>query len=159
MGKKWCVGAFLTLIIAFMGLRTITQEESSLSATLKADYANFLAKEARVYADNFDYATALARVNQALVLQPENGILWALRGQVHLLLYEWMNALDDFNRAIELSPRYALAYFYRGNLHYILRDLESAKIDFTSYLTVAPNGNFATTARNSLVSIANEQNQ
>jgi tetratricopeptide (TPR) repeat protein len=91
----------------------------------------------------FDYAGALASIDAALEINPDNAEFHTIRGEIHLLLYEWENARADFNQAVELDPLYADAYFQRGILHYTMIERSAAIVDFEQYLTLAPHGRYA----------------
>jgi tetratricopeptide (TPR) repeat protein len=102
-----------------------------------------LTKRAQLYALAFRYDDAIADIDAAIKIDPENPELYLLRGQMILLLYEWDRVLADYNRAIELDPEYADAYYYRGILFYTQGPRENAVTDFRRYLELAPDGEHA----------------
>jgi tetratricopeptide (TPR) repeat protein len=111
-----------------------------------------LATRAEFYMLVPHYDNALADINAALELEPNNNGFYIQRGQVYLNLYEWDKSLGAFNTAIELAPEYADAYFQRGVLYYSILQTgqelrEEALTDFRHYLELAPDGEYADQAR------------
>lgn len=112
-----------------------------------SEYASFLAYRAQIYTLAFRYDDAVADIDAALELDPENPELYVKRGNIILLLYEWDRVLENYNRALELDPVYADAYFYRGILYYSILERENALADFEQYLALAPDGIHAEAAQ------------
>jgi tetratricopeptide (TPR) repeat protein len=102
-----------------------------------------LSGRARLYGLNFQYDEAIADVDAAITLEPENPELYVLRGQMVMLLYEWDRVLENYNTALELDPDYADAYFFRGILYYSVLERENALADFEYYLTIVPEGGYS----------------
>ena len=104
-------------------------------------------ERAKVHAENFDYDSAIAEMDSAIEIYPENVALYIMRGQMLLLLYEWDRVLENYNTAIELDPYYAESYFYRGVLYYSVLTSEiprqTALADFEHYLVLSPNSELA----------------
>lgn len=108
-----------------------------------------------------DYNNALADINAAHELEPNNYSFYILRGQIYLNMYEWDKSLNDFNKAIELAPSYADAYFQRGVLYYSILQTgqelrEEALADFRHYLELAPDGEHADQAQEYIAKIEAE---
>lgn len=101
-------------------------------------------KRSQLYALAFRYDEAIADMNEAIALDPDNPALYVERGQRILLLYEWDRALADYNYALELDPLYTDAFYYRGILYASVPEgidaRESAAADFRLYLRFAPDG-------------------
>jgi tetratricopeptide (TPR) repeat protein len=104
----------------------------------------FLSRRAQLYALAFRYDDAIADMDAAIELEPENPELYVLRGNITLLIYEWDRVLADYNTAIELAPDYADAYFYRGVFYYTRTDYQLALDDLNHYLELAPDGEHVT---------------
>ena len=51
------------------------------------------------------YDEALADLERAAVLDPTDGSIFALRGEVHCALEQYEDALDDYSRALESESR------------------------------------------------------
>lgn len=98
-------------------------------------------------AELFRYDEAIADMDAAIVLAPDNARLYVERGQRILLLYEWDRALGDYERALELDPDYADAYYYRGVLYASVPEgfeaRQAALDDFARYLEILPEGGHA----------------
>ncbi len=116
---------------------------------------------AQMNASSSDYEAAIADLNTAIALDPQNPDLYLLRGQMYLAIYEWDNAGADFDHAIEVSPNDAPAYFHRGVLYYSilqtgLTTRDDALTDFQHYLELAPEGEFAAQAAEYVENIQRE---
>jgi tetratricopeptide (TPR) repeat protein len=124
------------------------------------DRASAYESRAWVHALHFDYDAALADIDRAVELLPDDPGLYVTRGQIVLLLYEWERVLTNYDAALELDPTYAEAYFYRGVLHYsnmpVGLDREAALADFERYLDLAADGPHAAEARRYAESIRTE---
>lgn len=101
----------------------------------------------RLNAELFRYDEAIADMDAAIALAPNNARLYVERGQRILLLYEWDRALADYNRALELDPDYADAYYYRGVLYASVPEgyeaRQAALNNFRRYLDLLPEGDHA----------------
>ena len=110
-----------------------------------------------LYALAFRYDDAIADMDAAIALDPNNPALYVERGQRIILLYEWDRALADYNHALELDPNYADAYYYRGILYASVPEgidaRRSALADFQRYLDLAPDGQHAADAARYLADI------
>lgn len=112
-------------------------------------------ERSQAYALAFEYDRAIAEIDAALALQPENATLYLERGQRVLLLYEWDRVLADYNRALALDPLLAEAYFQRGILFYSTASWPDAALDFEHYLELEPDGPFSAQARTYLTQLEN----
>lgn len=108
---------------------------------------DFLRVRSQLYALAFRYDEAIADMDAAIALEPNNARLYVERGQRILLLYEWDRALADYNRALELDPDYADAYYFRGVLYASVPEgfeaRQAALDDFQQYLALMPEGEHA----------------
>jgi tetratricopeptide (TPR) repeat protein len=111
---------------------------------------------AQLYALAFRFDEAIADMDTAIELEPDNPELYVQRGQIILLLYEWDRVLADYNRAIELDPDYADAYYYRGVLFYTQAHRAEALPDFQRYLELAPDGDHSADAAQYVTDIQRE---
>lgn len=107
---------------------------------------NGLINRSRTYALDFQFDAAVADMDTAIALDPDDPMLYVERGQRILLLYEWDRVLADYDKAIELDPTYANAYYYRGVLFYTQGPRDRAIFDFERYLELAPDGEHADNA-------------
>jgi tetratricopeptide (TPR) repeat protein len=119
-----------------------------------------LTRRSQLYALAFRFDEAVADMDAAIELDPDNPTLYIERGQRLLLLYEWDRALADYNRAIELDPNYADAYYYRGVLYASVPEGFDARVeaiaDFQHYLELNPNGAHAQDAQRYLSQIQSQ---
>lgn len=115
-----------------------------------------LAYRAQIHALLFDFDAAVADIDAAIALDPENPSLHVQRGQIVVLLYEWDRVLENYDTAIALDPGYADAYFHRGVLYYTVLERETALADFERYLELQRNREFFIEATNYIESIRTE---
>lgn len=131
----------------------ITPESLTRTAITVAERVN----RAHQHALDSQADAAIAELDRAIeqaerhaLPSAERARLYALRGQMVLLLYEWDRVLEDYNAALELAPGYADAYFYRGILFYSAMpgglNREDALADFEHYLQLEPDGPYAADA-------------
>jgi tetratricopeptide (TPR) repeat protein len=118
-------------------------------------------RRAELFALISRYDDAIADLNAAIELDPDNPELYTLRGQMYLYLYEWDSSLADYNHAIELDPDYADAYYYRAVLYYSILQTgvelrTEALADFQHYLDLAPDGDHAPDATHYIDQIQTE---
>ncbi len=110
----------------------------------------FYRLRSQLYALAFRYDDAIADMDAAIALDPNNPALYVERGQRVLLLYQWDRVLADYNHALELDPNFANAYYYRGILYASVPEgidaRRDALADFQRYLDLAPNGEHAADA-------------
>jgi tetratricopeptide (TPR) repeat protein len=99
-----------------------------------------LVRRAQLYILAFRYDDAIADMDAAINLDPDNPELYVLRANITLLIYEWDRVLADYNTAIELAPDYADAYFYRGVFYYTRTEYDLALADLNHYLELTPDG-------------------
>lgn len=111
-------------------------------------------RRSQLYALASRFDEAVADMDAAIELDPDNPYLYLERGQRLLLLDEWDRALADYNHARELDPDYADAYYYRGILYTSapegIGSREAAIADFQHYLELVPNGRYAEDAQSYL---------
>lgn len=116
-----------------------------------------LIERIEAYTHSGNFAAAIADLNVAIQISPNDPALYTLRGQMYLYLYEWDQVLTDYNTAIELDSAYADAYYYRGVLYYTRNELDSALADFQHCLDLAPEGDHAEQAAQSISVIQTQQ--
>jgi tetratricopeptide (TPR) repeat protein len=80
-----------------------------------------------------DTVAALAYYEQAIRLEPRNGLVYATRGQLYQDMKNYKEAKADFDRAILLDPKEAKYYNYRallfniaGYYEYVIKDADKA---------------------------------
>ncbi len=115
-----------------------------------ADYSSIIAIDAKYelayrlraslyYYNKADMGLALADINVALRIEPQNARSLTLRGQIYIKQKAIEDAMIDFNAAIRLDPNYSFAWFFRANAHYIRGRLDEALSDFARALEIRPD--------------------
>jgi tetratricopeptide (TPR) repeat protein len=119
-----------------------------------------LTRRSQFYALAFHFDEAIADMDAAIEIEPDNPYLYVERGQRILLLYEWDRAIADYNYVLELYPDYADAYYYRGVLLASAPEGFDARAeaiaDFQHYLELNPNGAHAEDAQRYLTQIQSQ---
>lgn len=147
---RWLVPLLIALVygIGSISLRLLTPQPSEIDSLIAQ--SRQLAAESRI-------DDAIADMDSAIALAPDDPALYVERGQRIILLFEWDRALADYDRALELDPTYADAYFYRGVLYASVPEAGNARAqavaDFEQYLTLAPNGSHADEAQAALAAL------
>ena len=110
------------------------------NTSIKVDEYNRLAK--RKY-EQGDYQGALADLNRALQLEPNNVKARNSRGAVKVRVKDYQGALADLNRAIQLEPNSAKAYINRGALKSLqfqgIQDNKGALADLNRAIQLDPS--------------------
>jgi tetratricopeptide (TPR) repeat protein len=124
-----------------------------MPVTAQADMTcqtGFYVLRSRLNAYLYRYPEAIADMDAAVKLDPDNPALYVERGQRVILTYDWDRALADYNRALDLDSRYADAYYYRGILYASVPEGVDARrlalADFQRYLELAADGTHAADA-------------
>ena len=93
-----------------------------------ACYLNILQKE-----------RALADVERALKLNPDNSIALQLRGEMYAMDKNYEKALEIFDRAQEINPNWAVTYFDRGSVYLDRREFQPALDEFNKAIFLLGN--------------------
>jgi beta-barrel assembly-enhancing protease len=80
----------------------------------------------------------LALVQEGLTIEPDNPLLYNLKGKAESSLDQDGEALASFNKAIQLNARCFDIYFQRGLLEYKLGNYASAKSDLEISVELLP---------------------
>ncbi len=124
--------------------------DQALQSANEGNKLLLLTKRSQLYALAFRYEEAVADMDAAIALDPDNPALYVERGQRIMLTYEWDRALADYNHALEVDPNYADAYYFRGILYASVPEgIEARRLalaDFQRYLELVPNAQHATDA-------------
>ncbi len=99
-------------------------DKADLEATRAADAGR---KERAARESHDRYASALARFQQAVQLDPERYEAWNYLGYTSRKLGRYDDALSAYDRALSLKPGYADAIEYRGEAYLGVNRLEDAK--------------------------------
>lgn len=91
-------------------------------------------ERARLYLANKQPRTALADLNQAIELAPNNLAARLARGEHGMRSQHFESAIIDLNKALEISPGNHLVLACRGRVHYLNNQFLLAIRDFTQAL-------------------------
>ncbi|BBD08737.1 tetratricopeptide repeat protein [Desulfovibrio ferrophilus] len=86
-----------------------------------------------------DPQKALEYLNQAIELDPQYGIAYNDRGNVHNNFSQYKRAIADYGRAIDLTPGFGEAYYNRGVTYATLQRHSRAITDFSQAIKLNPN--------------------
>jgi tetratricopeptide (TPR) repeat protein/S1-C subfamily serine protease len=116
------------------------QEASRVLETLllkQPNYTPALIELSSMYRLLNEYEKALATLNKAIQLSPQNANLYSKRMVVLSNLRRHQEALSAINQAIALSPRAAF-YYNRGTTYQALKDYPKAIADYTKAIAINP---------------------
>lgn len=104
--------------------------------------ARFRYGAGRVQANMHNYPAAIELYNEAIRLNPKDGVSFLSRAEANLNLKKLAEAKTDYDRAIKLGLRRAsdkyFGYFGRGYVNLVLEDFAAAVADFDVALEVEP---------------------
>lgn len=81
------------------------------------------------YADQGDFAHALADISEAIRLNPLDEIAYVIRGLIHYNQGDFNRAISDYSEAIRLNPQEPSVYTRRAAAHEKLGDAARAAAD------------------------------
>ncbi len=98
--------------------------------------------------DQGDWPGAIADLDQAVELQPDNAYFVFRRGLAKEFQEDIPGAMSDYSTAIRLNPTEAGAYALRGGLHNFNEDYAAAVDDFSAAIRLEPQyaGNYSSRA-------------
>lgn len=76
--------------------------------------------------DDEDYSGAVEDLNKAIKIEPENSMVYYLRGAARIQLNDYFGALLDLNKAIEINSNIPIYYLTRGSSYFLLQDYTNA---------------------------------
>jgi tetratricopeptide (TPR) repeat protein len=79
---------------------------------------------------------ALADVERALTIAPNNEMALGMRGDIHLMEKDSHSALEFYERAHKLNPNSALPYFGRGSVMMDKEEFQSALEEFNKAISL-----------------------
>jgi len=120
--------------------RDLAKAEELLSQELESHPGNpdiwrFLSV---VAAFKSDYVSALKLINEAINLNPKNGVAYSNKGNILKELGRFEEALISFDEAIRLAPSYPEGYNNKGNTLQDLHLYEESLIWYDKALTLNP---------------------
>ncbi|MDC0772227.1 tetratricopeptide repeat protein [Streptomyces sp. HD] len=90
-----------------------------------------------------EHRAAVADLNLALRLTPDDARILAVRGEYHRVLRDRASALRDLDRAVELDPAHRFARASRGAVHIARGDFDTALADLDRALELDPDYGWA----------------
>ena len=109
------------------------------SAYGAADKALAYRNRGNARADAGANAQAVADLDQAIRLRPDDASAHAGRARARLGMRDVAGAIDDYNEAVRLTPETASLYVGRGHARFVKGDTSAAIADFTEALRLNPN--------------------
>jgi tetratricopeptide (TPR) repeat protein len=90
---------------------------------------------------------AMADVDHALGLDPNNAMAFLARGMIERGAGKSQEAIADLDRSISINPKDGTAYAERGQAHMSLKQLDKALVDFDQALALNQANDLARAAR------------
>jgi tetratricopeptide (TPR) repeat protein len=115
-------------------LEDVLRKRASPSKTIAAVYS----ARGQSHLDLRQYQQAIADLNRALELDPENVSAYCDRGWTYVNRKEYPQAIADFDHALELDPNNASAYSGRGWTYVNREEYPQAIADFDRALELDP---------------------
>ena len=110
--------------ILFAGISTPLKAQPVNSVDVSAESiaaAKELSKQSQAKAEILDYRGAIADINQAIILNPNEADHYYQRGLILGKLSDRQGAVRDFDDAILRDPNHARAYLQRAGMSFNLR--------------------------------------
>ena len=123
------------------GLQTQQQKDYIANEYAAADKnfrSNKKVEEASKYFERGDFEGAITLLNEALILNPNNGFAYELRGSANGNIQDYNTAINDFNMAMQLGLINDFNYYCRGLAFEKQHNYYQAAVDFTRALEINP---------------------
>jgi tetratricopeptide (TPR) repeat protein len=98
----------------------------------------FLRKRAWAFSRKDEYETALADVDRAVKLMPEDANTWVWRAYIHNAHGDYDATAKDFEQALAINPDRAATFNNRAELFYYRKEYEQALQDYQRVLELDP---------------------
>jgi tetratricopeptide (TPR) repeat protein len=129
--KKSLIRIFGLCIVMFLSSSTVIATDNEQRATA----LNNSAVE-RIKNENYDIAIEL--LNEAISLNPDNGLFYFNRGYAYEGLKEYDKAISDYTKSISLVPDHWPSYLQRGTLYFLTKKCDNAVKDLGKTLELNP---------------------
>ena len=90
-----------------------------------------------------EYVAAIASLDQAVELKPNDDMAWLTRGVVRVHMKDYGSAVVDFNKAILLNPNRTETYLYRYIAYRETENYQFAFSDINTYVNAMPKDTMA----------------
>lgn len=124
-------------------------EDDVTTLLVKASYLSLLKR----------YEETVTVLNKALALQPDNAILWNLRGDAFGGLKKLDEALQDIEHALSIDPDYKIALLNKSAILMYQEKLEQALADIDHVLTIDPKMVYAWNIKGNILIFMKEYEQ
>lgn len=94
--------------------------------------------EAKKAVGEKDFRQAIALADQAIKMEPNEGLFFEIKGFAQSQLNRSADALKSYNEAVSLNPKYFSPLLRRGLLKHELKSFQAAEEDFRNSLTKLP---------------------
>ncbi len=119
-------------------IRDYTTHMKQLS-DVQSNSAPHYAYRGNSYIQLHRYEEALADLDIAIELEPDNSLAWSYRAYTHFELGNERLALADSDRAVSLAPNVSGHWCTRGSIHYEMGSYDQAMADLDRAIELAPN--------------------
>lgn len=119
----------------YRGREAYQKATARLRKTLPAYEAH---DEGRALLEKEQYKEALAKANQAIRIEPDEALFYALRGEAHKGLGSDRQALADFDKAVALNPEYFANFLNRGMANQEAGNTRQAEKDLAAANSLLP---------------------
>ncbi len=121
------------------------RSEQLVTESIKADSTSAQAHAffAELYRLNKKLPQAIAQLDKAMELAPNEAQLYSSRGLLRYQSNDYMGAISDYDKALELAQNDVIARFNRALLRSFLGDNNNALADFIKVLEAQPNNDIA----------------
>ncbi len=119
----------LILSSANIDRRTATVQPQSAGASVTPN-AELLHHRGLMWAVTPHHGNALADLERAVELEPENARYWYSLGMIYAEARQTENAVAALSQALEIDPEADTVYINRGLLYNVLGDMDAALADF-----------------------------
>lgn len=130
-------GILWLLFLVFIALVVGGIAKSGGWQDAKQWFAELLLNRARQKVSEFDMPGALADLERAAALAPDNPNVYDLRAQIRFQQKELQGALEDYDKLIKLNGRYARAYQGRSRVYQRMNRHREAVDDLTQVIKLS----------------------
>ena len=75
-------------------------------------------------------------LKEEIATNPENKMVWALKGEAEMNAEKWAEAIEDYKKAIEIDPNFVQCVFNAGRCYYALAmEKQNALADKNNMIT------------------------
>jgi tetratricopeptide (TPR) repeat protein len=99
-------------------------------------------EEGKTHLQNHQFKKAIQSFNSALIQQPKNAPILALRGYAYNQTGQYLKAYQDFSEAITVNPKEPNYYAQRALYHISRQNYQLAKEDYTLAINIQEKSEF-----------------